>query len=517
MGSVGIGIYDGSTINRINPASYADLRLTTLDINAFGIYTQQKSNLNTQSLGTSGFHNVSFGFSNKKGFGLVAGLAPYSSTGYNVISKHELQVDSVSEPYSVSYKSEGGLNQFYLGVGVRFVHKIFVGANLTYAFGTTTYTTSSVFENTGFNPVTIYSRSNLAGLLPQIGLQYGDTLKINTTVDRAKATQQDIKAVDAALRALDKEKAALEKEQVKAGNWEADQKKKIKAFTDEKLALETAIKRLMSNEDQNKKEIGQLQDKSYRIGKKRKKLERGVKARNREIQDGFSFIAGRRKKLITRRETMEKELLEIASGKREATLQRKKTVLIRVGGVAEPVTNLSGSRILEWDNTFVKDTLFNENGNVSLPMKYGFGFSLARSNRWMFGADFSYQDWSGFKFFDDGSNLNGALSVNVGGEWVPNLVSTHYGDRIAYRLGGSYKSSFLSLDANPIKEYGISFGLGLPIGRFNAVSASFSRVNLGVALSRRGTLNSNLLEETTLQFRLGLNLNDVWFIKRVVD
>lgn len=517
MGGLGIGIYDGSTVNRINPASYADLKLTTLDINGFGVYSQQKSNINSQSLGTAGFHNVSFGFSNKKGFGFVAGLAPYSSTGYDVIVKQELQVDTVSEPYSLTYSSDGGLNQFYIGAGVRFAKRFFAGANLTYAFGTTTFTTTSKFTNAGFNPVNIYSRSALKGFLPQIGLQYGDTLKINSTIDRAKATEQDIKSVRDALKDLDKEEAALEKEKEKAAAWEAEQNAKIKLLETEKARMQADVARLMTNEEQNKKEIGQLQDKSFRLEKKRKKLVREIKGRNRELRDAFANIANQRKRLTERKKVLQTELEDIKAGKREATTQRKKVFLLRVGGIVEPVARLNGSRLLEWDNTFVKDTLFNEDGNVRLPLKYGFGVSLSRANRWMIGADFTYQDWSQFSFFTDQSTLNGALGVNVGAEWIPNLVSSSYASRIAYRVGGSYKSSFLTLDNNPIAEYGISLGLGLPIGYFNTVGTSFSRVNVGVGLSRRGTLQGNLLEETTIQFRLGVNLNDVWFIKRVVD
>lgn len=517
MGNIGIGAFDGTTINRLNPASYADIRLTTLDINGFGIYSKQKSLINTQNLGTGGFHNVSIAFSNKKTFGFVAGLAPYSSTGYKVLANYELQTDSTTEPYGVSYTSDGGLNQFYLGAGFRFFRKFYAGANFSLAFGTTTYTTQAAFSNAAFNTTNIYNRSQLRGILPQFGVQYGDTLRLSTQVDRAKVTSQNIKVVVGEMDDLDKFEAQLEKDNSKRIAWEKKTQAKVDELQAEKDTHEATIKRLSTNEDANKKEIGKLQDKQFRLEKKRKKLVREMKSRLRAINDTRGSIKNRRGKLIVRKESLETELREIQEGKRSATVERKKSVLLRVGGIFEPAAPLNGSRLLEFDNSFVTDTLFFDEGSVNLPTKYGFGFTFSRPNRWTFGADASYQDWSGFSYFDDAGTFNGQLNVNVGGEVIPDLISRNYLKRIAYRFGAYYKSTLLTINDNSIPEYGVTLGAGIPIGFFNAVGSNFSRLNLGVSLGRRGTLEGNLLEETTLSFRIGVNLNDVWFIKRVVD
>ncbi|MEM0995809.1 MAG: hypothetical protein AAGN35_01965 [Bacteroidota bacterium] len=517
MGSVGIGAFDGTTVNRINPASYADIRLTTLDINGFGSFSLQESDINSQNVGTAGFHNVSFAFSNKRNFGFVAGLAPYSSTGYDVTVSQTLQIDTASEPYTVNYNSDGGLNQFYLGAGFRFFRHFYAGANLTLAFGSTTYTTTSVFTSTGFNTISIFNRSQLSGLLPQFGLQYGDTLRLKTNVDRAKATEQDIAEIDKALANLDKEDQQLDKDNEKLLAWQEKEQVKADALQKEKESLQSRVAELMKKEDENKKEIGKLQDKLFRVEKQRKKVVREIKNRTREISDLRGNIKGRRRKLSVRKEALELELAEIRAGKRAATVERRKNFVIRVGGIFEPATSLNGNRLLEFNNSFIADTLFNDEGQVNLPTKYGFGFTFGRSNRWVFGADVSYQDWSNFSYFNDANSLNGQLNLNVGGEIIPDLISRKYRNRIAYRLGGYYNSTFLTLEGNPIPEYGVTFGVGLPIGFFNAVGANFSRVNLGLSVGRRGTRAGNLLEETTIQLRVGVNLNDVWFIKRVVD
>ena len=59
----------------------------------------------------------------------------------------------------------------------------------------------------------------------------------------------------------------------------------------------------------------------------------------------------------------------------------------------------------------------------------------------------------------------------------------------------------------PIKETGISFGLGLPL-------AGLSNANVGFELSQRGKKDSGMVQETIASLRIGLSLNDIWFIKR---
>ncbi len=58
---------------------------------------------------------------------------------------------------------------------------------------------------------------------------------------------------------------------------------------------------------------------------------------------------------------------------------------------------------------------------------------------------------------------------------------------------------------------GISFGVGLPVGRM------FSNTNLGFEIGKRGTTNNNLIKENFVNFQLSLSLNDRWFEKRKYD
>jgi hypothetical protein len=49
--------------------------------------------------------------------------------------------------------------------------------------------------------------------------------------------------------------------------------------------------------------------------------------------------------------------------------------------------------------------------------------------------------------------------------------------------------------------------MGLPLG-------GLSNVNVGLELSQRGQKEDNLVKESLIALRVGLSLNDIWFIKR---
>jgi hypothetical protein len=82
---------------------------------------------------------------------------------------------------------------------------------------------------------------------------------------------------------------------------------------------------------------------------------------------------------------------------------------------------------------------------------------------------------------------------------------------VSYRAGVSYKQTYLKFDNQQINDYGITFGVGLPIYRSN------STINVAVEFGRRGTTNNNLVLENYTKLNMSVNLYDLWFIKRKFD
>ena len=204
------------------------------------------------------------------------------------------------------------------------------------------------------------------------------------------------------------------------------------------------------------------------------------------------------------------------------TLRRDPNILWRIGGMAEYTASSNADRFTVFDNVFVLDSLAGrEVGDISFPLRWGAGASIHRPGYWTVGADLVYQDWSQFSSFNDSVSLNPEFRAALGGEFAPDPTAFNYFKRIQYRVGAYYQQTYIQFDGEPVLDYGLTLGIGLPAGlkgnnRFNRGRAA-SRVNLSVELGRRGNSTTLPLEEFYARFRLGLNINDTWFIQRAVD
>ena len=150
------------------------------------------------------------------------------------------------------------------------------------------------------------------------------------------------------------------------------------------------------------------------------------------------------------------------------------------------------------------------------PSKFSFGAGLGKQNKWFVGAEYtnvgtsSYQD--SFSFRGDGGEYEDASQFSLGGFYIPKYNSfTSYFERVVYRAGFRYDETGLIVNGESINEFGMSFGLGLPVGQL------FSNANLGIELGRRGTKDAGLIQENFLRLSIGLSLNDKWFTKRKFD
>lgn len=82
---------------------------------------------------------------------------------------------------------------------------------------------------------------------------------------------------------------------------------------------------------------------------------------------------------------------------------------------------------------------------------------------------------------------------------------------MVYRAGARFEQTGLAVNGQDINEFGISFGLGLPVGRL------FSNMNLGFEIGKRGTTDFGLIQENFFNTYLSFSLNDRWFEKRLYD
>lgn len=206
----------------------------------------------------------------------------------------------------------------------------------------------------------------------------------------------------------------------------------------------------------------------------------------------------------------------------QATLPLKNDQKVIFGAVLEnkPEYTAFKSDIVQKNltssSTTDQDTLNfqqEEKGIVKFPLTYGAGISYVKENTWEVNFDYYHQTWSDATFF---GSINPVLTdldkFAAGAEWIPDKFSIRsYIQRVAYRAGIKYEKSYLMLSNQQINDFGITFGVGLPIYR------SSSTINVAAEIGRRGTKKNNLIEEKYAKLNLSVNLHDLWFIQRRYD
>lgn len=165
-------------------------------------------------------------------------------------------------------------------------------------------------------------------------------------------------------------------------------------------------------------------------------------------------------------------------------------------------------------NTSVVDAANNvvSSTNLKLPSKFTFGTGIGESKKWLLAAQFSARDaamWS--NTYNSFANVSYGKyqKISLGGYFIPQYNSfTSYTKRLVYRAGLKYEKTGLLVNAQSINDIGLSLGIGLPI------TGSFSNVNFGFELGKKGTTTANLVQENYANFSVSLSLNDKWFEKR---
>jgi len=151
-----------------------------------------------------------------------------------------------------------------------------------------------------------------------------------------------------------------------------------------------------------------------------------------------------------------------------------------------------------------------ENTKLPVPKKSIYSLGLEKKNSWFIGFQYESKLSSNFEnVFLDAQNVSyrDANSLSIGGYIIPDSSSlTSYWKRVKYRFGIKNEKKSIIVNNLPINHFSLNLGLGLPI-------AGLSKANLGLEIGKVGD-NNSLIKENYFALRLGLSLNDVWFIKR---
>lgn len=199
-----------------------------------------------------------------------------------------------------------------------------------------------------------------------------------------------------------------------------------------------------------------------------------------------------------------------------------------IGATYQPKQGLSGERTVYQasGDTFGDDfNLFSPSGRIDtityntgsydgddfqIPAKLGLGLSYNIEEKLKLGFDYEFEQWEDINFSDD--YLRNTQRYSVGAEFIPkDRAVNNYLSRIRYRAGGFYKNEYVSLSGEDLNNYGITFGLGLPLRR------SKTMINLSFEYGQRNLSGASDYTEDYGRITVNFSLHEFWFAKRKLD
>jgi hypothetical protein len=155
------------------------------------------------------------------------------------------------------------------------------------------------------------------------------------------------------------------------------------------------------------------------------------------------------------------------------------------------------------------------NSTIKLPSKLALGSGFGEIKKWLLGAEVTFINNSVMSNrFNNitNSSFENSVRYSLGGYFIPNYNSyaTYY-KRIVYRGGLRYENTGLVIENKSITDFAANVGLGLPL------IGTFTNINIGLEVGKRGTTYYNLVQENYFNISVGLSLSDKWFVKRKFD
>ena len=165
-------------INMQNPASYASINLTTIDVGMSASFVNlTKGSASDKSFNATLSH-VALAFPVTTHSALSFGILPYSELGYNYSEKGTItgapgSGNPASQEISNIYSGEGGLTKSYIGYGYQIGDHFRIGANAEYIFGNMIEDKSVQFEDyLNAYGTRLENKNSVGGINFSYGLQY---------------------------------------------------------------------------------------------------------------------------------------------------------------------------------------------------------------------------------------------------------------------------------------------------------------------------------------------------------
>jgi len=556
MGGLGVSTSNQLFINALNPALYTQTKYTVFEAALLSQYRSLKTDDLSRRDGDIIPAYLAICFPISKGWKSGVSLSPYTYSNFSSFTTTEVAGATSDEYITTTVEGSGGLNKASFSNGLKIGSSLSLGLSASYIFGkqeinqTSQLSTSS--NNTALNQEYIYKGFQFTG-----GMAFRKQLKKVNVPKRSKLVLKNPnylskkEQLEICMDSLRKSELEGLKDHLDdcMNNMVEIPKKSIhqdtlinrdvyfaKDFIDS--IATTAIHGKYFSLIPNYSALiyhPSIKDRVLKI-----KIKKFLKDYNtasygvfvkKEIQDADQKIWF---------EDLVKLLIDSTSvatdqGNKNVGhyLKRKSGVFFNTGFSYLFASNINTDGHL-YENTFSSsgvlvssDTLSSLSNKTRLPMQVTFGISLdkplakgtkkdgsPRKSTWSLGAEAFFMNGNDYTHSLKGNDLSNSYGVRLGGEIIPDINSklqSEFLKRVFYRFGTIARVLPYEQNGRAIRDIGVTFGVGLPIGRYDFGLNFPKYVNLSFELGKRGELNKGQIKENYFFTTLGFTINDKWF------
>lgn len=172
-------------------------------------------------------------------------------------------------------------------------------------------------------------------------------------------------------------------------------------------------------------------------------------------------------------------------------------------------TSLGNNNILNDSVAFA-----NAPGSMKIPQTIGGGISYQFKEKLWASADVAWMNYGNYQMNGQRiANLQDAITVNAGLQFIPDINSSNYMKKIRLRIGGRYSTGQIMLNDQSISDFSVSLGLGFPLKLYS----NNSSLGLMFEYGQMGTIKNNLLKENYFRFSLHFTLQEKWYQRVKLD
>lgn len=171
----------------------------------------------------------------------------------------------------------------------------------------------------------------------------------------------------------------------------------------------------------------------------------------------------------------------------------------------------STKQVLNNDSLMLQN-IQDQEGYLYLPEAWGVGIALTDKQKYTFLADYRYQNWNGVAaqntYPGQAYGIASAERGSIGFEISKKKVFYNTLVELSYLQGGLYyEKSYLQINGQQIKDYGITFGFGA-----NALKSPLA-YSVIFQYGIKGTTNNELIRQNYADVTFLINFGQIWYTK----